>query len=790
MATIRKKRRRHGETASLLAVLLAAGLGITIACGDDTVEPVPPPAPVPTTITISPASATLQSLGETVRLAATVQDQNGQTMSGATVAWTSGDPSVATVDASGLVTAVANGTTSVTATAGSASASTAVTVDQVLAGLVVEPSVDTLWALGDTLRLSAEATDANGHVVPGAEFAWASSDSSVAIVDASGLATAVGNGTAMVTASAGSSSGSAAVTIEQVLADVVVEPSADTLWALGDTLRLSAEATDANGHAVAAAEFAWASSDSSVAIVDASGLATALGNGTASVTASSGAVFTSAEVTVEQRPASVDVGPATSTLASVGDTVRLSAQILDANLNPVGAVEGVTWSSDNHSVATVAADGLVTAVGNGSASVTASFEDLSTTATVAVADIGRFLEDRPGIAAAMVWLGPDNRSRPYTEWPQPMKRKLVLAVSQLLGEGTGLPDVMVNQAADFLADDDYAVTVLSEEDAEDIYLANIAQSLILETTGTLPWSLDDLSHSELELLLGWRGFFRGYSSPDARHWSVPPGVTGYFHYYGASPAPPNVVRDFIVDNDLVGHSRYETIIRVIDWTRQHLTHFSGSGTAGNYENHWGYRGIPPLARMFVKTTRRGSPDYRSSTAHFTAGCGGTTWFFIHVLRAVNIPVEDVDMPDSGHATPGFPSEGLYLSHGDDPYSKGGWYSPPFPEPYPSTEIPISEATYHDWFSPSNSRQENDQNVGRRTTELIVEYLPQYLLHIRCEDRANGLSKESSDVYRPESMGIGRYWTIAELDALRFWERMDAKIERYGGCPIPYPTRGG
>ena len=695
--------RRSKGNAPLLVALLATFL--TTGCGDDTVEPVQPPTPVPTAVTISPASATLQSLGETVRLAATVQDQNGQTMSGATVAWASGDPSVATVDASGLVKAVANGTASVTATAGSASASAAVTVDQVLAAVAVEPSVDTLWALGDTLRLSAEAVDANGH-------------------------------------------------------------------------------------AVAAAEFAWASSDTSVATVDASGLATAVGNGAANVTASSGAVFASAAVTVEQRPASVDVGPATSTLASVGDSVRLSAQVLDANLNLVGAVEGVTWSSDNPSVATVDTDGLVTAVGNGSASVTASFEDLSTTATVAVADIGRFLEDRPGIAAAMVWLGPDNRSRPYTDWPQPMKRKLVLAVSQLLGEGTGLPDVMVNQAAGFLADDDYAVTVLSEEDAEDIYLANIAQSLILETTGTLPWSLDDLSHSELELLLGWRGFFRGYSSPDARHWSVPPGVTGYFHYYGASPAPPRVVRDFIVDNDLVGHSRYETIIRVIDWARQHLTHFSGSGTAGNYENHWSYRGIPPLARMFVKTTRQGSPDYRSSTAHFTAGCGGTTWFFIHVLRAVNIPVEDVDMPDSGHGTPGFPSERLYLSHGDDPYSKGGWHSTPFPEPYPSTEIPVSEATFNDWFSPSNSRRENDQNVGRRTTELIVEYLPQYLLHIRCEDRANGLSKESSEVYRPESMGIGRYWTIAELDALRFWERMDAKIERYGGCPIAHPTRGG
>ncbi len=572
---------------------------------------------------------------------------------------------------------------------------------------------------------------------------------------------------------------------------ITISPASATLQSLGETVRLAATVQDQNGQTMSDAAVAWASGDPSVATVDASGLVTAVANGSTTVTASTGAISATVGVTVEQRPASVDVGPATSTLASVGDTVRLSAQVLDAKLNPVGAVEGVTWSSDDPSVATVDADGLVTAVENGSASVTASFEDFSATATVAVADVERLLGDRPGIAAGMVWLGTDNQSRPYADWPQPMKKKLVLAVSQLVGEGTGLPDVMDNQAADFLADDARPVTVFSEKDAEDIYVANVAQSLILEATETLPWSLDDLSDSEMELLLGWRGFFLGYSSPESQHRSVPPEVTGYFHRHGASPAPPELVREFVLDNGLVGNSRYETIISVIEWARQHLTHFCGRSTARNYEDHWGYRGIPPLARMFVGTTRFGNPDCPSSkTARFTAGCGGTTWFFIHVLRAVNIPVEDVDMPDSGHATPGFPSEGLYLSHGDDPYGKGGWYSPPFPEPYPSTEIPISEATFNDWFSPSNSRRENDENVGRRETELIVEYLPQYLLHIRCGDRARGVSKESSDVYRPGSMGIGRYWTIAELDAMRFWERMDAKIERYGGCPIPHPTRGG
>ena len=118
----------NGRTR-LLLLLFAAAPFVVGGCGDGAVEPPAPPTPVPTTLTISPASATLHSLGETAQLTAEVRDQNGYTMANAAVAWMSSDPSVATVVASGLVTAVANGTTTVTARAGSASGTATVTVD-------------------------------------------------------------------------------------------------------------------------------------------------------------------------------------------------------------------------------------------------------------------------------------------------------------------------------------------------------------------------------------------------------------------------------------------------------------------------------------------------------------------------------------------------------------------------------------------------------------------------------------------------------------------------------------
>ena len=340
------------------------------ACGDGTVEPPPPDPPRPTTVTVNPATAQLVSLGATTQLSAEVRDQNGNAMAGTTVTWSGSDATVATVDASGLVTAVDNGVATVTATAGSVSGTAAVTVEQVPAEVTAEPAAHTLVAFGDTIRLSAEALDANGNVVATAEFAWSSGDTTIATVDASGLVTAAANGVATVTATAGSVSGTAAVTVEQVPAEVTAEPAAHTLVAFGDTIRLSAEALDANGNVVATAEFAWSSGDTTIATVDASGLVTAAANGVATVTATAGPASGTAVVTVAQEVGAVTVSPAADTVL-MADTVRLSAGATDANGHPVPDAE-FAWASGDTLVAVVDGEGLVTGVSGGEAEITAT----------------------------------------------------------------------------------------------------------------------------------------------------------------------------------------------------------------------------------------------------------------------------------------------------------------------------------------------------------------------------------------------------------------------------------
>ncbi|MXX68734.1 MAG: hypothetical protein F4Y74_07225 [Gemmatimonadales bacterium] len=191
-------------------------LAAALACGDGGTEPRPPPPPDPprpTTLTVSPATARLTALGATVQLSARVLDQNGQVMSGAPVAWTSSDVSVGTVDGSGLVTAAGNGETTVTAASGGLSGEARVSVMQSVRSVTVSPSAGRIMP-GDTLRLSARAVDGNGHAVAGAEFAWSSSDVSVASVDGTGLVLGVAPGEAAIRAVSGTVEGTADITVE------------------------------------------------------------------------------------------------------------------------------------------------------------------------------------------------------------------------------------------------------------------------------------------------------------------------------------------------------------------------------------------------------------------------------------------------------------------------------------------------------------------------------------------------------------------------------------------------
>jgi hypothetical protein len=92
-----------------------------------TVTAAPPPAPVVTTVTVAPPSASI-AIAATVALQATVKDQNGNPMTGQPVTWSTSNASVAIVNASGIVTGVAAGPATITATSSGKTGTSSITV--------------------------------------------------------------------------------------------------------------------------------------------------------------------------------------------------------------------------------------------------------------------------------------------------------------------------------------------------------------------------------------------------------------------------------------------------------------------------------------------------------------------------------------------------------------------------------------------------------------------------------------------------------------------------------------
>jgi hypothetical protein len=157
---------------------------------------------------------------------------------------------------------------------------------------------------------------------------------------------------------------------DSVPTSIEVSPPSHSFGALGDTLRFTATVRDQNGGVVQSTPINWSISSSSVAAVSTSGLVTAIGNGNAVLTARAGGLTQDVSVTVQQVAARLRFVPDPVTLFDAGDTVTVTASVVDANDNPMPS-QPVTWASMNPNVVEVSPSGLVLAVAQGVARVEA-----------------------------------------------------------------------------------------------------------------------------------------------------------------------------------------------------------------------------------------------------------------------------------------------------------------------------------------------------------------------------------------------------------------------------------
>ena len=274
------------------------------------------------------------------------------------------------------------------------------------ASITVSP--DTVIMTGATYQMTATVRDAAGNLLIDQPVTWSITccgDTSGLTVSSTGLLTAPAAGVYFVTASVGSLQTAAeVVVIAGPPAAVVVSPTQASVGASGDTIVLVAIVRDARGRLLDHPAVAWSSSNVAVATAAADSSAgagrafvtvTGVSPGSVTITARSGTASGTASVTVTPPPpvASVTVSPASATRVVQGRT-QLSAVARDAT-GKVLAGRMIAWTTDNAAVATVGANGLVTAIGMGSAAVRATSEGVSGTAAITVTAISLVAVD-PG----------------------------------------------------------------------------------------------------------------------------------------------------------------------------------------------------------------------------------------------------------------------------------------------------------------------------------------------------------------------------------------------------------
>ena len=342
-------------------------------------------------VAVLPSAATLV-IGGTVTLQTVAYDASANPLSGRSIVWASSASQVATVDASGKVTAIAAGTATVTGTVEGKTASSAITVTVTpVAAVAVTPGSAAL-DVGASRAFTAVATDANGNTLAGRPVTWASANTSIATVSTAGLVTGTGAGTTNITATAEGKTGTAQVVVTATtppppipVASVVVTPGTTSLN-IGGSVTLSATLRDASGATLSGRTITWSSSATAVATVSSTGVVDAKAPGSATITATSEGKNGNATITVlppaPPSVASVTIVPNGATIDS-GKTVTLTATVRDSAGNALSG-RAVSWSSNGSSVATVSQSGVVTGVALGSAPITARSDTASASVIVTV----------------------------------------------------------------------------------------------------------------------------------------------------------------------------------------------------------------------------------------------------------------------------------------------------------------------------------------------------------------------------------------------------------------------
>ena len=336
--------------------------------------------PIAATLTVAPADTGVAQ-GQSVQLLVTARDHHGANLP-AHVVWSSSDSTIATVSAAGRVTTAAAGTVTIRAAMDSLNATSTIVVTPAAAtpspappsGGPTKLSVNgpTPIIVGLTFDIVATIFDSQNHIVH-QPVTWSLSDSSLAGIfsasDSDILLLSRKTGTLVVRATtAPNLVGSFAISISNTAPGIPMSIVFATPVAKGVARNIDVSGSDRS------APTTWASSDSTIAVVQGSQLI-ALSAGTVQISATNSGVTVFKTVTVTPGPTAFINWVSFPGNLFVGDNGFAQIQTLDATGHVITG-RPVVWTSRDPSLATIDASGLIRALGPGQPVLTATVDEM------------------------------------------------------------------------------------------------------------------------------------------------------------------------------------------------------------------------------------------------------------------------------------------------------------------------------------------------------------------------------------------------------------------------------
>lgn len=258
-------------------------------------------------VNIAPSTILLASGADTA-LTAIVLGNNAEPLEGRVVQWTSSNPLVATVSATGVVTAtVITGPTAapatITASSGGRTGSALVSVLPSVPATISASATTLDLADGSTVQLTATVRDAFGNALVGRVVTWRSSDTLTARVTQSGILRPAGfldggERQAVIVVALDTLRDSVTVTVQPTTAAALVVTPGAPFLSPGRTRRLRAELRSAAGSVIYGEPVTWSASTPAVATISTDGLASGVAEGVGTVSATSAGMMADATITV------------------------------------------------------------------------------------------------------------------------------------------------------------------------------------------------------------------------------------------------------------------------------------------------------------------------------------------------------------------------------------------------------------------------------------------------------------------------------------------------------------